>query len=194
MLRQVLTSVFARLGVHAVRERLETMQQPGEVIDKNLNRSLLEWARRNCSPDVGKALGELLQEHRAAFKKANSVWKTITGMMRLDGLLDDDSAHIHCINYLTFEQLGQLVVDFMDLVFSCIPDDRERPRLRERWREAVAKLRRLRNEVAHLRNVAFQDMEDLSRTLERMRQDIIAYGGWKALPSCPVEHDSYGEQ
>jgi hypothetical protein len=41
MLRQVLASVFGRIGVDAARERLEAMQQPGEVIDKELNRSLL---------------------------------------------------------------------------------------------------------------------------------------------------------
>ena len=31
--------------------------------------------------------------------------------------------------------------------------------------------------TAGLRNVGFQDMEDLARTLERMRRDVIEYGG-----------------
>src|SRR5262249_44739006 len=43
MLRQVLVSVFVRIGLDVARERLEAMQQPGEVIEKELNRSLLEW-------------------------------------------------------------------------------------------------------------------------------------------------------
>ena len=163
------------------------MQQPGEVIDKELNRSLLEWAKRNGTPDATKSINELLQERRSAFKKANSVWATVTEMMRRDTVQDDGSPHIQCIDYLTFEQLGQLVLDFTDLVFPCLTDDRERPRLRERWHEAVAKVRRLRNEVAHLRNVAFQDMEDLSRTLDRMRQDIIAYGAWRNICSSPKD-------
>jgi hypothetical protein len=42
----------------------------------------------------------------------------------------------------------------------------------------------LRNQVAHLRNVHFQDMEDLARTVDRMRRDVIDYGGWKLLAAA----------
>ena len=56
-------------------------------------------------------------------------------------------------------------------------------RVKEEWQEALAKVARLRNQVAHLRNVRFQDMEDLARTLDRMRRDVIDYGGWK-LPDA----------
>ena len=187
MLRQVLASVFVRIGVDAIRERLEAMPQPGEVIDKELNRSLLKWAKENCSDEAVKGLNELLLQHRADFKKANSVWATATEMMRQDGISGDGSPHIQCIDYLTLDQLGRLVLGLLEEVFPRLTDDVDKKRVRESWQEGAAKVRRLRNQVAHLRNVGFQDMENLTRTLERMRRDVIDYGGWKDVHVAPVE-------
>lgn len=187
MLRQVLASVFARIGVDAARERLEGMQQPGEVIDKPLNRSLLDWAKQNCPAQAVKDLNDLVLQHRGEFKKANSVWVTVEEMMRQDGLSDDGSPHIQCIAYLTFDQLGRLVLGLMEEVFPRLTDDIAKKRVRESWQEGIAKVRRLRNQVAHLRNVGFQDMEDLTRTLERMRRDVIDYGGWKDVRGMSAE-------
>ncbi len=70
----------------------------------------------------------------------------------------------------------------IDQVFPRFPDEVAAKRVKEGWQEALAKVARLRNQVAHLRNVRFQDMEDLARTLDRMRRDVIDYGGWK-LPA-----------
>ena len=71
----------------------------------------------------------------------------------------------------------------IDQVFPHFPDEVSAKRVKEGWQEALAKAARLRNQVAHLRNVRFQDMEDLARTLDRMRRDVIDYGGWK-LPAA----------
>ena len=185
MLRQVLASVFGRIGVDAAREKLEAMPQPGEVIDKELNRAILEWAKQNCTAEAVKGLNDLILEHRARFKKSNSVWETVVQMMQQDNVAGNGSPHIQCIDYLTFDQLGRLVLGLMEEAFPGLTDDLARKRVRENWLEGVAKVRRLRNQVAHLRNVGFQDMEDLVRTLERMRRDVIKYGGWK--DSRPVE-------
>lgn len=190
MLRQVLASVFGRIGVDAARERLEAIQQPGEVIDKDLNRAILEWAKQNCKPEAVKGLNDLLLHHRTEFKKANSVWVTVTAMIQQDNVPVDGSPHIQCIDYLTLDQLGRLVLGLKDQVFPRLNDkstkeQRKEPRFRcasepsdllGNWRAAVAKIRRLRNQVAHLRNVGFQDMEDLVGSLKRMRTDVILYG------------------
>jgi hypothetical protein len=151
---------------------------------------LLDWARRNCSEEALKGLNELLKQHRDEFKKANSVWATAEAMMRQDAVWDDGLPHIRRIEYLTFDQLGRLVIDFMEQVFPQLPDDLAKKRVRESWQEGVAKVRRLRNQVAHLRNVGLQDMEDLTRTLERMRGDLIEYGGWKDGRVAPAEATS----
>ena len=60
MLRQVLGAVFGRIGPDAAREKLGAMQQPGEIIDTELNRALLSWAKEKCQPDAVKELSGLL--------------------------------------------------------------------------------------------------------------------------------------
>ena len=186
MLRQVLASVFGRIGVDDARKRLEHMQQPREVIDEDLNRSLLGWAKENCTPEETKDLNDLLRHQRVEFKKANSVWATATEMMQRDNLPDGGAPHIQCIDYLTLDQLGQLVLDLIEDVFPRVTDGPAKRQVRERWREGVAKVGRLRNRVAHLRNVGFQDVEDLAHTLERMRLDVIDYGGWRDVSAAPA--------
>jgi len=183
MLRQVLAAVFGRIGPDAAREKLQAMQQPGEVIDTELNRTLLSWAKEKCQLDAVKELNGLLLKHRQEFKTKNSVWETANAMMRLENIDNDSLPHIQALDYLTLDQLGRLVLVLIDRVFPRFPDGAAAKRVKEGWQEALAKVARLRNQVAHLRNVRFQDMEDLARTLDRMRRDVIDYGGWK-LPAA----------
>ena len=174
-------------GQDAARERLVKMQQPKDMVDENLLRAILKWSRDNCTDDAQKSLGKLMSEHREAFKKANSVWEASMGMIQGDGVEIGDAPHLQAINYLTLDQLGVLVLEMMDDVFPRTEKDVDKKRVRDDWLEGVAKARRLRNRVAHLRNVGFQDMEDLTRTLERMRRDVIDYGGWKDARVVPAE-------
>ena len=66
MLRQVLAAVLGRIGPDAAREKLQAMPQPGEVIDKELNRALLAWAKENCQPEAVKEFNGLLLKYREA--------------------------------------------------------------------------------------------------------------------------------
>ncbi len=179
MLRQVLAAVFGRIGLDAAREKLHAMPQPGEVIDKELNRLLLSWAKENCQPDAVKEFSGLLLKSREEFKTKNSVWQTVAAMMQRDNVDDHGLPHIKGLDYLTLDQLGRLALMLIDQVFPRFPDEVVAKRVKEGWQEALAKVARLRNQVAHLRNVRFQDMEDLARTVDRMRRDVIDYGGWK---------------
>ena len=187
MLRQVLAAVLGRIGPDAAREKLQAMPQPGEVIDKELNRALLAWAKENCPPDAVKEFNGLLLKHREEFKTKNSVWETVNATMRREKVDDDALPHIKGLEYLTLDQLGRLAVMLIDQVFPRLPDELVARRIKDGWQEALAKVARLRNQVAHLRNVRFQDMEDLTRTLDRMRRDVIEYGGWK-LPAAADPH------
>jgi hypothetical protein len=45
----------------------------------------------------------------------------------------------------------------------------------KRWPAYMALLQRLRNQSAHLRNVAFQDIEDMLTTVREIRRDIEKY-------------------
>lgn len=58
------------------------------------------------------------------------------------------------------------------------PDSKKQD-LIARWREYISRVRRLRNQVAHLRNVSFQDVEDLVNVVGYMRKDLIAYAAWR---------------
>jgi hypothetical protein len=196
MLRQVLASVFGVIGLDSAKARLEKMQQPGEIIEEKLNGAILKWSRANNSEAAHRALVEILNEHREAFRNANSVWDIVCKMMRRDNVVDSGQPHLHCIDYLTLDQLGTLVIGLMDHGFPRLTKEIEKKRVRDGWQEAVAKVGRLRNQVAHLRNVSFQDMEDLARTLERMRRDVIDYGGWKLPPTiaaAPTEQTATRE-
>jgi hypothetical protein len=185
MLRQLLAAVFEQIGPSAARKKLEAMQQPGEVIDKELNRTLLAWVKEKCPPAAVKELNDLLLKHRQEFKTKNSVWETVNAMMRRDNVYNDDLPHIQGLDYLTLDQLGRLVLVLIDHVFPRFPDDATAKQVKEGWQEALAKVARLRNQVAHLRNVRFQDMEDLARTLDRMRRDVIDYGAWMMPAAAP---------
>ena len=46
-------------------------------------------------------------------------------------------------------------------------------------RARLAKVQRLRNRVAHLRNVEFRDLEGLVGMVEGMRNDLVVYAGWR---------------
>jgi hypothetical protein len=193
MLRQVLAAVFGRIGLDAAREKLQAMPQPGEVIDKELNRTLLSWAKENCQPDAVKEFNVLLLKHREEFKTRNSVWETVNAMMRRENSDNDGLPHIKGLDYLTLDQLGRLGLMLIDQVFPHFPDEVAAKRVKEGWQEALAKVARLRNQVAHLRNVRFQDMEDLARTVDRMRRDVIDYGGWK-MPAADAPEQAVPQE
>ena len=200
MLRQILLQVFSRIGLEAARTRLERITQHGEVIDAELNRALLAWAKVGCGQQAVKELSEILLLHRKEFKKNNSVWESTRKMIDSDIEDDISTAHTQCLHYLTLDQLGQLLLASKDEVFPRLNDPAARKLKKEvrfrqasepakvidNWRESLGKVRRLRNQVAHLRNVGFQDMKDLTTTLERMRLDVILYGGWQPPAAAAV--------
>ena len=125
---------------------------------------------------------KVLLQRRLAFKESNSVWAKVQGMMEADASNDVAGSvpvHLRSLDFLTFNELSVLLIDLLDDVFPNVPAGIEENRLRERWRENVAKVQRLRNRVAHLRNVEFRDLEGLVGMVEGMRNDLLAYAGWR---------------
>jgi hypothetical protein len=102
-------------------------------------------------------------------------------MMGKDAATGDEELlpdHVRCIEYLTLSELSVVFLDILDSVFTKIPSTGyEAGKLVERWRESLAKIQRMRNQVAHLRNIHFQDVEDIVRTIESMRKDLLLYAG-----------------
>jgi len=147
-----------------------------------LNRALLDWAGKSGVPNLREGLSALLVEHRKEFKVANSVWNRVRRLMRDDGVDVEGAAAIRlrAVDYLTFSELGDLLLELLAEAFPrAAADPKTMPPLKERWREQLAKIRRLRNRVAHLRNVDFQDMEDLVGMVATMRADVDTFAGWR---------------
>lgn len=87
---------------------------------------------------------------------------------------------LRCIDYLTFWELGEMLLELFDPAFPQLAANTSlKIVIKQKWRDDLVKIRRLRNRVAHLRNLAFQDMEDLAGTVEGMRKDLIRYAGWR---------------
>jgi len=183
MLRSIVLTVFQRLGEGDVRNLLERKQSDRVFIPSDLNIALLEWASKAGGPTLKQDLNSLILQHRNAFRVQNSVWARVNRMVAgvdLSGLEQSVPTHLHAVEYLTLTELGGVLLDLFEEVFSAYKgNEAGRNRLKATWQEYISKLSRLRNDVAHLRNVGFQDMQDLVGTVEKMRIDLIEYTGWR---------------
>ena len=183
-LRWVLWSVFAKLGAEEVQRVLEAKQAQGELLATQLNKALLSWADSKGGKALRDDLGAMLAEQRKEFKAGNTLWAKVCLMMASDQPADEAETvpdHLRCIAYLTFAELSDVFMSVLEYAFS--QEQRQDSRGKEfasRWRENLAKIQRLRNMVAHLRNVDFQDMEDMIRTLVSIRADLLG----SILPAC----------
>jgi hypothetical protein len=183
MLRYVLLSVFGRLGEDRVQGILKSKQGDGELIPVFLNKALLEFGDKS-GPEVKQSLVTLLTENRKIFRDGNSLWERALRLMKQDDEADAEALampkYLRSVEYLTINDLSDVFIDLIPEIFpAAATDGNLRTKLSSNWREALSKVRRLRNQVAHLRNVAFQDMEDLVGTIEGMRNDIVNYCSWR---------------
>ena len=130
-------------------------------------------------------------KHRFAFKEYNSVWVKITRMMAEDTADEDTEPqpeYLRSVDYLTFAEMGDSLITLTEDVFpEHAADESARGRLASRrqkeriakWPEYLSTVRQLRNQVAHLRNIKFQDMQNLTGIVENMRNDLFDYAGWR---------------
>lgn len=153
------------------------------LLSAEISQSVTHWIEKRSGTILKQSLNALILQHRDDFRTDNSIWARVTRMMKADGYEADERSipeHLGCIDYLTFNELEVTLIDLLDEVFPGIASEElAKRKLKERWQENLSKLKRLRNRVAHLRNVGFQDMEDLGGAIEGLRKDLIAYGGWK---------------
>lgn len=182
MLRAVLRSAFAGMSEAEVQTMLAAKQGDAELLPAGLNRALLDWAGKQESADLRESLNAILVEHRKEFKLQNSVWTRVERLMKEDA--DEGAGQLpvqeRAVDYLTFNELGDFVIE---LLGRTLPGPYRAPTrlesVKERWRDSLSKIRRLRNRVAHHRNIEFQDMEDLAGCIESMRRDLYNHGAWR---------------
>lgn len=182
MLRSIVRSAMMAMPESDVRAMLEAKRGDAELMPASLNRDLLAWSAKQQTAGLRESLSALLLEHRKAFRDQNSIWSRVERMMQedADDTAGENSLQERAVDYLTFAELGDFVLEMFDRVlpgpYRYEPD---RGAAKERWRDSLSKVRRLRNRVAHHRNVDFQDMEDLAGTIDRMRRDLFDHGAWR---------------
>lgn len=182
MLRAVIRSAFAGMSEAEVQARLAGKQGDAELMPGDLNRALLDWAGKQEGAGLRESLNAILVEHRKKFRLDNSVWSRVERLMKEDA--DDRAAQVplqeRAVDYLTFSELTDFAIELLDRT---LPGPYRAPArlesVKERWRDSLSKIRRLRNRFAHHRNIEFQDMEDLAGCIESMRRDLYTYGAWR---------------
>jgi len=177
-LRAMLRTAFRQMSLEDVRTLLKARKTEQKLYEPGLQTTLLEWTTQVpvVAPfNIKESLGKLLKEERAKFEMTSNLWTKVCHVFQESFSPENPSAEPtpeQTIGCLTFSELSDLFQSLADKVFlekarsSRIVDSPKK-----RWPEYLAKVRRLRNEAAHLRNIGFQDIEDLLQTLEAIRQD-----------------------
>ncbi|HQU45579.1 MAG TPA: hypothetical protein PK867_22390 [Pirellulales bacterium] len=182
MLRAILRSAFAGMSAAQVQTMLAAKQGDAELMPADLNRALSDWAGKQEGAGLRESLNAILVEHRKGFKLRNSLWSRVERLMKEDA--EEGGSRLpleeRAADYLTFNELADFVIELLDRT---LPGPYRAPArlesVRERWRDSLSKIRRLRNRVAHYRNIEFQDMEDLAGCIESMRRDLYNHGAWR---------------
>lgn len=178
-LRHLLGRCFSAKGLLDVKRRLSETKTDEMPISSELRRSLLGWAREAGSEGLQQKLLRHLTDYTKDFYSTRNLWSRVC---RLHTELDENPRELQdpplekVAEYLTFNELGDLILNLCPEVFpNWGKETSGRQPPAKRWPTYLARLRRLRNQSAHLRNITFQDMEDLLSTSEEMRRDMIEY-------------------
>ena len=119
-------------------------------------------------------------EYTKNFYRTNNLWTRVCGLQtsEIGGNGDEKQEPTveRIVEYLTFNELAELIQSLCPKIIPSwgkeIPGHQPPSKT---WPTHLARLRRLRNQSAHLRNVTFQDMEDLLTTTREMRRDMRDY-------------------
>lgn len=181
-LRAMLRNVFQQMTPTDVQALLKSRKTEQRLYAPELQRTLLDWAGQIpvVAPYEAKAaLAKLLNEERGKYMAASNLWTKVCAVFResqgSDGTMVEPTSE-QVVGCLTFAELSDLLQSLADRLFLDKPRSKrmvEPPR--ERWPDYLTKVRRLRNEAAHLRNISFQDIEDLLKILDEIRKDQLDF-------------------
>jgi hypothetical protein len=126
--------------------------------------------------DLRQQLGRFFAEEEATFRKTDNLWTHLCTLYQRDKGIAEATAWpslLEAMEYLTMSELIALLQRLDDEIFPA----RDWKRLlvvppKERWAVYLARIGRLRNRAAHLRNLSFQDTEDLVEDLRKLREDL----------------------
>jgi hypothetical protein len=182
-LRGILKTAFRQMPSEDVKRLLKNTRIKQRLIGEDFRLRLVDWAGQQTQPgqpDLRQSLGKFLGLESARFDAANNLWSEVCDVFREAyglGNTNSEPTPEQAASCLTFRQLSDLLQTLSKKLFL----DRARSkRLAEppskRWPGYLARVNRLRNDAAHLRNISFQDIEDLLQTLDAIREDQLDFG------------------
>jgi len=179
-MRHLLTLCFVTLGEEKVKQGLQKVKTEEQSVSPELRKALSEWAQQKGGEDLRTELTRHLAEFSKEFESTHNLWARVCGLYAAEkGSNFEEGTEFpleRIAEFLTFNELSRLILGLCREAF----DNWNREELgkqppAKRWPAYLARLGRLRNQAAHLRNVTFQDMEDLLVTAKEMRRDIQEY-------------------
>jgi len=179
-LRYLIARCFATIGIQETKRRLEATKTDEQPMTSEARKWLLEWARQTGSEDLQRDLTRHLTAYTREFYRTRNLWTRVCDLhlkeVGGDGGSIQEPPLEKIADYLTFNELSALVLGLCPNTFPKWKTEiRGRQSPAKRWPAHLARVERLRNQSAHLRNVTFQDMEDLLKTAEEMRRDMLEY-------------------
>jgi hypothetical protein len=185
-LREMVRAAFRLMQPPEVKSLLESRKLPDKLCDASFRESLTDWASKVSSAapgtDLKAELGKFILEEQKVFGQRNHLWASVCRLYRITlGIGDqaNEPTPEKVPEYLLFSELAEVVLMLENKLF--LAKARNPKRLfathpRDRWKTHLERIRRLRNEAAHLRNISFQDIEDLLESLKEMRRDQLDFG------------------
>jgi hypothetical protein len=180
-LRAMLRNVFRQMTPADVQSLLQGIKTERKLFEPELQRTLLEWAGKLPVPDPARAktdLAKLLKEKREEFETTSNLWTKVCAVFS-DSLGTGERKEPtpeQTVGCLTFTELTAILQTLASRVFLDKPrSNRIVDSPKDRWPDYMTKVRRLRNEAAHLRNISFQDIEDLLGILNAIRRDQLDF-------------------
>ncbi len=179
-LRLLALRCFNRMGYTAVRDKLKATRTDEQAISPDLRRSLLGWAKATGGADQQRALGQHITQYQKDFEARRNLWTRVCGLyaeeIGVESSNDLEPPLAKTVSFMTFAELSNLVLSLGTTAFPrWTGKELGKNAPGKRWPGYMSLLRRLRNQFAHLRNVAFQDIEDLITAVWEMRKDIERY-------------------
>jgi hypothetical protein len=124
-------------------------------------------------------LVSFLTEQEKNFRLTDNLWTRICAIYQRDTGIDpatDPPTLQTALEYVTLDELAGLSHRLQDEIFPqrpwakllVVPPDK-------RWPLYFERIKRLRNQAAHLRNLSFQDTEDLIADLRALREDLFKF-------------------
>jgi len=178
----MLQTVFRKMSANEVKTLLKSVKTEKKLYEPELQTALFGWTKQipaSASFNAQESLGRLLKAERFKFEVSANLWTKICEVFEESYGLNTPSVEPtpeQTVNFLTFSELSALLQSLEERVF--LSESKSKLMItppKKRWPDYMTKVRRLRNEAAHLRNISFQDIEDLLRILDSIRRDQIEF-------------------